>query len=160
MSIWAEIKHSVNSDLNKPLNELINGTKGLAASNNLYATLYLSSHSINAPEVTFNIPVKATFHWGGCFNLKCNLCTDANYGSSGAHAPTFIIYKNGTEYKILYGTYADRDHSLTIECSCSPNDIFTFVVKRSNKSFVSATLSDLAIYADLIDISGVTIESI
>ena len=160
MSIWAEIKHSINSDLSKPLNELINGTKGLAASNNLYATLYSSSKTIYYPEITFNVPVKATFHWGGSFNLKCDLCTNADQESSSAHVPHLIIYKNSTQYKILDGTYYNTDHSRSIECLCSPGDIFTFVFERSNRSKVSATLSDLGIYADLIDVSGVTIESI
>lgn len=160
MSIWAEIKHSINSDLSKPLNELINGTKGLAASNNLYATLYSSSKIIYSPEITFNVPVKATFHWGGSFNLKCDLYTNVNLEHSSAYVPSLIIYKNSTEYKTLSGTYQDKDHSRSIECLCSPGDIFTFVFKRSDKSNVSATLSDLGIYADLIDVSGVTIESI
>ena len=59
MSIWAEIKHSINSDLSKPLNVLINGTKGLTASDNLYAALTASEFTANY-NTQLNIPIKAT----------------------------------------------------------------------------------------------------
>lgn len=161
MSIWAEIKHSINSDLNKPLNELIDGTKGLTKSDTLYTTLYTPQIVVSSPEVTANVPIKVTMNWAGSFNLKCNLFNGIYAVTSSADLPTLTIYKNGTEYKTLTGVFSSQDKLRTIDCICAKNDVFTFVLRRSTtKTENTAYLSDLGIYADLIDISGVTIESI
>lgn len=159
MSIWAEIKHSINSNLDKPLDKLINGTKGLKKSENLYTTLYNETLSVKGDkEIT--VPVKVTCNWQGSFNLKYVL--NGGVKDQNNHAQ-LLIYKNGSLIKTLYSSiYQELDYMYTEEFMCSTNDTFTFILKntKSSESAVVVYLKYLGIYADLVDLSGVTIEEI
>lgn len=156
MSIWGEIKHSINSDLNKPLNVLINGTKGLTASDNLYAVLTASEFTANY-NTQLNIPIKATMNWNGSFNVKCYL-----YLAGSTSNVKLTIYKNGIQYTIISGgSSSESNVQRSATCTCSKGDIFTFVLDNyENSRNYTAYLSGLGIYADISDISGVTIESV
>lgn len=159
MSIWAEIKHSINSNLDKPLDKLINGTKGLKKSENLYTTLYNETLSVKGDrEIT--VPVKVTCNWQGSFNLKYIL----NSGTQNKNdLAQLLIYKNGSLIKTLYSSiYQEVDYVYTEEFMCSTNDTFTFILKNTggNMSAIIVYLEYLGIYADLVDLSGVTVEEI
>lgn len=151
---WAEIKHAINSSLGtddfKPLNELINGTKGLVASDNLYMNLVTSNISVSSRD-TYTIPINVNINWNGSFRLSGVFYTNTNYRGK------LEVYKNNVLVDTITAT-ADSTTKISADFMCNKGDIFTLTINNTNIS-VMTNLRNLAIYADLVDTSGITLIS-
>lgn len=105
MSIWAEIKHALNSTIGtnkfKPLNTLledaINSQKGLAPSNDIYMTVVdLGNQEI----VSYEKLQIFTANWPGSFVLSFDLRP-----STSGKPVRYSVYKNGNVYKTIDTPY-------------------------------------------------------
>lgn len=165
---WAEIKHSINSDLDKPLNELINGSKGLVESDNLYYMILRSSEVVHGEDQIKDIAkdiARIKFNWAGSVKLKFYLygvkrqtaqSPTWNYSSSSNSMSFMDIYINDVLTTTIEGTDPAEidEYSLNV----NQNDIVKIVLRTtSNVAIYGGKLEQLGIYADLFDISGITI---
>lgn len=161
---WAEIKHSINSDLDKPLNELINGSKGLVESDNLYYMVLRSSEVVHGEDQIKDI-ARIKFNWAGSVKLKFYLygvkrqtaqSPSWNYSSSANPWSLMDIYINDVLTTTIEGTDPAEidEYSLNV----NQNDIVKIVLRTtSDAAIYGGKLEQLGIYADLFDISGITI---
>ena len=136
MSIWAGIKHALNTTLGttnfKPLDRQIVEQMRMIPSDTTYHSLDGYSHAfttINTQDtVTFPQKVKMTRY--GIARFKGVLERNQTKFVSA----TFYIYKNGAEvFKIERTTGSDETESaFSTDIAFEPNDVFTF--KLSGKS--------------------------
>lgn len=132
------------------LKRCIDGSKGLVASDNFYAAIPGTiSGSYNNPTTVYDW---FRMKWSGSFNLKMRI--KAQYGGG-----TVYIYKNN---KLVSSINTDAsatskiyDFFLTVE----KGDIIGFGAGRSAPTHVTTTtyLSDIQLYADIIDLSAFTV---
>lgn len=153
-------KYAINSTLGtedfKPLDKIITDGKSLISSDNLYYQIFIGEKYFfgDAHVKTFKIPKKIKFNLNGTINLKYYLYnyTDRNFA-------VLELYKNNVLYKSLIGTPEETLSSQIIEVN--KKDEFYFVFKNTaSGGGNSSHLKDLFIYADVIDTSGITVESI
>lgn len=155
---WAEIKKSINSDIQKPLDVLINGSKGLVASDNLYYKIQVSDIIISGYDTATSISLgkSITFNWTGSVRLKYKL-----YNATNSDYAQLKIYKNGTLAHAIYGVKSEPADYQYTDLDLTKGAAYTFVVSNLSGAGANNTLlKGLSIYADLIDLSGITVEVI
>ena len=161
MSIWAEIKHALNSTLGtndfEPLNELFFKNKALNASENLYYIIQSGWARVEEGE-TYKIPKSIKMYNSGSITIK-----------SGLNGPdydryTYLnIYINNVLYKQLsaYQTSSMEEVSTTV--SFNAGDVITFeiFVQRVGASFTRyGEFGNLRICADMVDTSAMKIQEV
>lgn len=153
-------KYAINSTLGtedfKPLDKIITDGKSLISSDNLYYQIFIGEKYISGLDdvKTFKIPKKIKFNLNGTINLKYYL-----YNSSDRNHAVLELYKNNVLYKSLIGTPQETLRSQLIEVN--KKDEFYFILKNTSPGGDNHSyLKDLFIYADVIDTSGITVESI
>ena len=146
---WAEV-FKINSDMSKPLNDLINGSKGLRASDNLYTYIHKDIASIDG--TTYEYPERFKFNWQGSVNISYDYQTSALSGGlfKVTDENDNIIISQGITNDSV-GTYTTQSHTIVINTGIK------------YKVTISCTkgilwLQNLRINADLIDLSGIEIE--
>ena len=154
---WAEIKKSINSNLSKPLDVLINGTKGLVVSDNLYYKIQETDIQISGDDTnkSINLGKRITLNWKGSIRLKYKLF---NSSSSYSNNAKLYIYKNGTLFLTITGVYPEPTDYQYTELYLNGGEIYEFVVSNTSTGGSNTTyLKGLSIYANLVDLSGITI---
>ena len=153
-------KYAINSTLGtedfKPLDKIITDGKSLISSDNLYYQIFVGEKRIFGYDIekTFKIPKKIKFNLNGAINLKCYL-----YNTSDRNYAVLDVYKNNVLYKSLIGAPQETLSSQLIEVN--KKDEFYFIFKNTSRGTDNIShLKDLFIYADVIDTSGITAESI
>lgn len=142
MGIWAEIKHALNSTIGTsdfaPLNELYIKGKTLVASNNHYMDIYLPQEY--AP---FDVPRKIKMKNSGSILIRANAFS---YDRQGG----LQILINDTIVKTIYGVNSTKPViDGTINFDAGDEISFKYIYGKSGATY----LSDLKIYADVIDTS-------
>lgn len=160
MGFWSEIKYALNSTLGtkdfKPLNEIIrdeilNGN-GLVSSDNLYYPSIIDEY-IDFPTYTsYNktLDVKLKFNVLGTVKLQGTCQT------GGITNPTLTILKNNN---IFQSRSMENGKATTFDITLefSKDDVFTFAVSGKGFNEYSYMTITASIYADVIDLSGITI---
>ena len=161
MSIWAEIKHALNSTLGtndfEPLNELFFKNKALNASENLY--YIIQSESVKVEEgKTYKIPKSIKMYNSGSVTIKSDL-----RGPDYDRYTYLNIYINNVLYKQLsaYDTTSMQEVSTIV--SFNAGDVITFeifvqAVGVTHKKY--GEFANLRICADMIDTSAMKIQEV
>lgn len=169
MSIWAGIKYALNSSIGtsdfKPLNEIIDGTKKLVASDNLYCVVIdqPQTKTFVAAAAHFDIDKKVKILWNGSIKITADF-SFSGYEGTGTKYRDFYIFKNGTE--IIDQSYNSQGkYTYTNTFSVKKGDEFTFKIGYTRGSPAgtyesSITVNSIEILSDVIDGSGVKVELI
>ena len=166
---WAEIKKALNSSIGtsdfKPLNEIIDGTKKLVASDNLYCVVIdqPQTKTFTSAGGTFDIDKKVKILWNGSIKITADF-SFSGYEGTGQKYREFYIFKNGT--KIIEQSYASQgEYTYTNTFSVKKGDEFTFQILYTRGSPAGTyesyiIVNSIEILSDVIDGSGVEVELI
>ena len=163
MGIWTGIKHALNSTLGtsdfQSIDKMILGSKGLVESDNLYLntginesfTATLQSNEVKILKTSSTIKI----NWNG--SIRLDFVASTNQSSSNR---TYVkIYKNDSDiYSQAIGFAFNGSTSIVVR----KGDVIKigFLLQLGNvaeaQSF-NVSVTDVKIYADLIDTSGVSI---
>lgn len=145
---WAEV-FKINSDMSKPLNDLINGSKGLRASDNLYA--YIHADEVRLNKTTYEYQERFKFNWQGSVNISYDY--KAYSGGGGIFQVTDendnIIISQGITTSTV-DTYTTQSNTMVINTGTR----YKVTITQPQGQLV---LKNLRVNADLIDLSGIEI---
>lgn len=162
MEFWSGIKYALNSTLGtsdfQSIDKMILGTKGLVESDNLYLntginesfTATLQSNEVKTLKTSSTIKI----NWNG--SIRLDFVANSNQGSNRTYVK---IYKNDSDiYSQNIGGTFNGSTSITVR----KGDVIKigFLLQLGNVAEAlnfNVSVSDVKIYADLIDTSGVSI---
>lgn len=164
MGFWSGIKYALNSTLGtngfQSLDKMILGAKGLVESDNLY----LNTEINESFKITLNSYQNTTLktantiraNWAG--SIKIEFKANTNQISNGR--TTVIATKNGTQIYSASATFDTTTHSLIIPVTQGDEIKLGFYLSLGNVASAQnfyVSIYDVKIFADLIDVSGVSI---
>ena len=158
MSIWAEIKHALNSTLGttdfKPLNEIVMQTKDLAASDYLYKVINNNevSKDLAANNNSYITIATLTMHRNGSARIKFDMKASQARGGVRIATSAEIVNVGAIESMVSDWVACSADISFskgdTVQISFYNGTRFTPTIKVKN----------MGVYAVELDITGVSVQ--
>lgn len=161
MGIWTGIKHALNSTLGtsdfQSIDKMILGTKGLVESDNLYLNTGINEsftatlQSTEAKTLKTSSAIK--INWNGSIRLDFV----ANTNQSGR--TNVIIYKNDSEIynQAITGTLNGSTSIVVTKGDIIKLGFYLHTAAIAEPARFNVSVTDVKIYADLRDTSGVSI---
>lgn len=170
MGVWKEIGKALNSTLGtskfQSLDKMIMGSKGLVESDNLYLNTGIRQNFENTLDAYESIVVVAVKKiktiWGGSIRLDFVATTNQ---TSSERVKVFIKKNNKDIYVSGYFSGSTLPSPLNVSeiLAVQPDDIIEIGFYYATGAIsgpiqFNSAISDVKIYADLIDTSGISIK--